>query len=185
VYDLVLDKTSLSLVEGEEATVIIESGNGNYSLSLTSADIVTAGLSGNTIVLTAKTYGEITIEVQDQAGKTISLDVKVTLSDERTVSPRFSWDTTFELEQPNDWGVTIDTGTVSVTNVPTQRQYVLSWEGDLTVGTKTNAVLKIVKNKLMTETIVLTQLSVWEQAPGYCTILFYRGDQKGEFIFSK
>ncbi len=70
---------SLSLNINESKSVLIASGSGNYSVTSSSADIITSSISGNTITVKGLAIGNATATVIDlQTNQTASIDVTVT-----------------------------------------------------------------------------------------------------------
>ena len=61
-----------------------------------------------------------------------------------TGTPHFTWDIAIELEQPNNWCMTLATEKVAITNLTEGKQYILTWKGGLSTGRKTGGVLKTV-----------------------------------------
>ena len=78
-----------------------------------------------------------------------------------TGTPHFTWDIAIELEQPNNWCMTLATEKVAITNLTEGKQYILTWKGGLSTGRKTGGVLKTVirgeqtKNTDLDQEIVL------------------------------
>ena len=46
-----------------------------------------------------------------------------------TGTPHFTWDIAVELEQPNNWCMTLATEKVAITNLTEGKQYILTWKG--------------------------------------------------------
>lgn len=87
------------------------------------------------------------LTVTDLEGHSVSLDVVVVSSVLSTDNQRFVWGNMIELNKANNWSLFIDTNSVAITNVLEGRQYVLSCDGDLSVGVKANATLEILSSK--------------------------------------
>ena len=78
---LKLSASSLSLSIGEESTVSIISGNGNFTVRSSDTRVVTASLAGSSVKVTAVGAGTAAITVTDsQSGATASIEVTVSIS---------------------------------------------------------------------------------------------------------
>lgn len=80
VYDLKLSTTTLTIAEGEEDWVVIESGNPAYTVTVTNSNIATAVVTGTTSVsvqITAIAEGTATIVVSDSQSKTFEIGLIV------------------------------------------------------------------------------------------------------------
>jgi hypothetical protein len=156
IVELTLDKTAVELIAGEASSVKIETGNGNYTLTNSASDIVTAQVSGSAINITGNKAGTATVTIKDKDGKSVSISI--------TVSPtlsEFVWDTnSITLDQVNNYGLTIYSNSIAVTNISTKQQYVLSWTGDLTIGNKTNGKLQIVTAGVSSTPVTLSSITV-------------------------
>ena len=71
-----------------------------------------------------------------------------------TGTPHFTWDIAIELEQPNNWCMTLATEKVAITNLTEGKQYILTWKGGLSTGRKTGGVLKTVIRGEQTKNII-------------------------------
>lgn len=182
--ELKVDKNSLEIIQGKTAEINIESGNGNYTVSLSPEGIATAEIRGNTIQISATCDGQTTLTIKDAAGKCITAIIKVVSTS--SVTPRFVWIAdTIELEKPNNWGLTLFSDYFAITHVPDKKQYVLSWSGGLSTGPKSIGILKIIEDGKSTQSIFLTSISVAEINSLYYQIAFNQEDKKGEIVFSK
>lgn len=102
-----------------------------------------------------------------------------------TGTPRFIWDIAIELEQPNNWCMTLATEKVSITNLTEGKQYILTWKGGLSTGQKTDGILKTVIRGEQTKKTDLDLLEIKESGNNTYEI-FLRGDgRKGEIVFTK
>src|SRR5699024_2986408 len=54
--DLVLEKTSVNLKPDSSTQILIQQGNGNYTVTSSNDSIVTAGISGDTVIISAGSY---------------------------------------------------------------------------------------------------------------------------------
>lgn len=102
-----------------------------------------------------------------------------------TVYPHFIWDITVELEQPNNWCVTVFTEKVAITNIAEGKQYLLTWKGGLTTGQKTDAILKTIVRNEQTKITELDILEVKDSDNGIYELFFRGGGRKGEIVFTK
>ncbi|EFS30708.1 hypothetical protein [Bacteroides sp. D2] len=102
-----------------------------------------------------------------------------------TGTPRFIWDIAIELEQPNNWCMTLAIEKVSITNLTEGKQYILTWKGGLSTGQKTDGILKTVIRGEQTKKTDLDLLEIKESGNNTYEI-FLRGDgRKGEIVFTK
>lgn len=80
-------------------------------------------------------------------------------------TPAFYWQSTaIQLDTAYNWTVTRYKNYIALTNYDEKCQYVLSWDGDLSDGTKTDAILQTSKqgSELQTDTLdVLTLENVY------------------------
>lgn len=97
--------------------------------------------------------------------------------------PHFSWDITVQLEQPNNWGLTLFENKVTVTNIVEGKQYILTWKGNLSAGEKSNGKLKTIILGKQTKTTELEVLEIKELSNGTHEIFFRGGGRKGEIVF--
>ncbi len=77
---LVVDNTTVTLLQGDAITVGITSGNGSYAVKTFDSDVATATVSGEKITIQAPagaTLGETTILVTDGRKKSTTITVKV------------------------------------------------------------------------------------------------------------
>lgn len=185
--DLKVDKNTLEIVQGETAVISIESGNGNYTVSLSLEGIATAEIIGNTIQISATSVGQTALVIKDAAGESATIIIKVvSTSQAEGITPRFVWvSDTIELEKPNDWGITLFSDYFAITHIPNKKQYVLSWSGGSSAGPKADGILKIIDDGKLAQSIFLTSIAVTEINSLYGQITFNQDGKKGEIIFSK
>ena len=118
---------------------------------------------------------------------TQTLDVVVVSSVLSTDNSRFVWGNMIELNKANDWGLAVDENSVAITNVMEGKQYVLSWDGDLSVGVKENVTLQIMSSKtgVEPETILLAGMEILQIKDDLYSIVFSSAEQVGELVFQK
>lgn len=182
---LTIDKTEVNMFAGEQATLQISSGNGDYNVSSSSEATATATVSGQTITITGKAKGATTVTVTDKAGKTATVSVTVKSAIIDATTPRFKWTNTVELEVSNGWGTSILSDRIAITNLAEKKQYVLIWSGGYAVGDKTEATLRIAESGKTTEKVTLTTLEVQKAEDNLYTIVFSKDAQKGELVIVK
>ncbi len=101
-------------------------------------------------------------------------------------TPAFVWeDASILLDIDNGWGFTRYKNRVAITNMEKKSQYLLTWDGDMTDGTKPDATLRVAKNGEITQVLALDELSIEEIDGSYCRISFGQGTKTGTLIFSK
>lgn len=80
VKELTTDRTEISLLPNENASINIVSGNGDYVVRSSNDKIVKASISGNVIninSLNVEQNAHVTIYVLDAKGKTINIDITI------------------------------------------------------------------------------------------------------------
>ena len=90
-----------------------------------------------------------------------------------------------ELEQPNNWCMTLATEKVAITNLTEGKQYILTWKGGLSTGRKTGGVLKTVIRGEQTKNTDLDLLEIKESGNSTYEIFLRGGGRKGEIVFTK
>lgn len=101
------------------------------------------------------------------------------------VNPHFAWDITIELEQPNNWSITVFTEKLAITNVTEGKQYLLTWKGRLSTGKKSDAILKTIIRGEQTKTTDLDILEVKDSGNNTYELFLRGGGRKGEIVFTK
>ncbi len=87
---LELSRTALELEYGNQETVDITSGNGNYTVESSNPSVVTVTIEGNKLNITAVGVGEATITITDtKSGETASIEVTSKYTPLILVSTRF------------------------------------------------------------------------------------------------
>lgn len=187
VADLKLDRTAIQIKEGSEGILKIESGSGGYQFSFSEEGYATAKYRGDLIYIQGVKYGKVVLTVTDLEGHSVSLDVVVVSSVLSTDNQRFVWGNMIELDKANNWSLFVDANSVSITNVLEGKQYVLSCDGDLSVGVKENATLEILSSKTDAEPeiVQLAGMEVLQIKDGLCSIVFSTAEQTGEIVFRK
>jgi hypothetical protein len=104
---------------------------------------------------------------------------------EADVNPHFTWDITVELEQPNNWSVTVFSEKVAITNIAEGKQYMLTWKGGLSTGKKSDAILKTIVRGEQTKTTELDILEVKDSGNNIYELFLRGGGRKGEIVFTK
>ena len=185
VAELKLDRTAIQIKEGSEGILKIESGSGGYQFSFSEEGYATAKYREN--LIQGVKYGKVVLNVTDLEGHSVSLDVVVVSSVLSTDNQRFVWGNMIELNKANNWSLFTDVNSVAITNVMEGRQYVLSCDGDLSVGVKSNATLEILSSKTGAEPeiVQLAGMEVLQIKDGLCSIVFSTADRMGELVFQK
>lgn len=184
VQDLLLSKTSVSVGEGDNVIIYIESGNGGYTVLPSSEGIVSAEIVENSIVISGQMQGSATVIIKDAANKSCSIEVTVISYVQGDNTPRFKWNDYIALEQVNNWSITIGANQIGMTNVFEKKQYIVSWSGNLSAGVKPEATLRIVEMGKDTQVISLTKLTVIDEE-NCCYIAFQNDSQRGELVFTR
>ena len=187
VYDIVIDSQDLiTLQKNETLQQTIKSGNGNYTVSISDERIAEATISENKLMITAKDYGETRLTIVDQKGKTLTLTLNVMIANNEDLQPSFAFGAdSIALDRPNDWGLTFSDQFVAITNIDKKSQYQLTWNGGLSPGKKSNAVLKVVKYGQLAEITLLSDITIVNGGSDYCLIRFNKDNRYGELLFEK
>lgn len=185
IQDLLLSKTSVTVEEGDNVVLYIESGNGGYVVSSSQESIVTAGIVENSIVITGLTQGAAIVTIKDGANKSCPIEVTVISYAQGDNTPRFKWDDYIGLEQVNNWSLTVSENQIGVTNVFERKQYIVAWNGNLSDGIKSEPSLRIVELDKETQVISLTKLAVINEENNCCFITFQDDSRRGELVFTK
>lgn len=181
--ELTLDKTTIEVLEDATVTVTVQTGNGGYEATPAVITTATATVSGNTIAVTGVSEGETTIAVKDGKGKTASIKVSVVSKHTIPSAAQFVWDgTKTELDVANNWGLTIYTNRIAVTNVVDKKQYILTWTGDLSKGDKTGGQLQIVGSS---PAVTLSSFEVVKSESNTYYIAFEGSSKSGNIYFTK
>lgn len=180
--DLKLKDANIEVAVDATVTVAIESGNGGYSATPTPAGKVDVTITGgNTVSIKGLEEGEATIAVKDDKGKTAS--IKVTVVSKHTIpsAAQFVWNgVKTDLEIANNWGLTIYSNRLAVTNLADKKQYILSWTGDLSKGEKTGGKLEGIEE----EPVTLSSIEVVNDENNTYYIVFEAGTKTGNIYFT-
>jgi hypothetical protein len=185
VVDLKLDNNTVELEKGGTATVIIEAGNGGYKVESDKKEVADASLSGTTITINALSEGDARITVTDAKDKTATITVKV---DYTILTPsKFVWNgASVEFDKADKYGISVLSTGVALTDLITdKKQYLLSWDGGLTTGDKTNGKLVIAQSGKEADEVTLTSLKVILAETSGNYIMFNDGSKNGELFFAK
>ncbi|NDV63658.1 hypothetical protein [Bacteroides sp. 224] len=187
VSELKLDRTAIQVKQGSEGILKIESGSGGYQFSFSAEGYAEAKYRDNLIYIQGKNYGKVVLTITDLAGNTAKLDVVIISSVLNTDTQRFVWGNMIELNKANNWGLTVEENSIALTNVLEGKQYVLSCDGDLSVGIKQNATLEILSSKEgeAPQEIILAGMEVLQVKDGLCSIIFSSADTVGELVFQQ
>ena len=101
------------------------------------------------------------------------------------INPHFIWDITIELEQPNNWSVTVFSEKVAITNIVEGKQYLLTWKGGLSTGKKSDAILRTIVRGEQTKTTDLDILEVKDSGNNTYELFLRGGGRKGELVLTK
>lgn len=97
----------------------------------------------------------------------------------------FTWgDTNIPLEVDNGWGVTRYKDHIALSNFNEKCQYLLTWDGNMGNGEKSNAFLKIAKVGEQLQNLQLDKLSILFIDGKYYRIEFAQGNKTGTLILS-
>ena len=187
IVDLILSDNSLNITLSmpfEE--VYITSGNGKYQVKSDNENIAEVEIANSSIIIKAINEGTTKITVTDSEGKTVVVDVTVTAA--IPTFPMFVWDNlNIKFDSADKYGISILANQIAFTDLKmNERQYILSWDGGLSIGDKTNGKLVIVEAN-NESTINLTSVTVKQIQSGTSGnyITFNDGDKYGELYFIK
>lgn len=183
VSELRLDRAAIQIKEGSEGILKVESGSGEYRFSFSADGYATAYFRDNLIHIKTQKYGKVVMTVSDSQGHTATLDVVITSKVLNTTTPRFVWGGTIELNKANGWGLTVYSNRIAISNVQEKIQYILSWEGDLSVGAKSAATMKVVESSNEPQIIELAGLEILQIKENRYSIVFSTAEKTGELVF--
>lgn len=190
IVDLTLNNTMLEIDKGEITKIAVETGNGKYKAESSNSMIAKVAVSGTTIAILGVEGGSATVTITDEKGKTEMVNVTVSYAVPNTAT--FIWNKEpIEFDNAGGYGISILESGVAFTNINEPRQYVLSWEGGMAEGEKTNGKLIIAtpggpeEEEDPVEVIELASVTVVlsEATGGY--IVFNDGSRGGEILFSR
>lgn len=188
VVDLTLSTTDLEIKKHEIVTISVETGNGNYVVESSDEMIAKVAISGTTVAIYGVEGGSVTIAITDDMGKTETINVTVSFA--VPSSSTFIWNKqSYSFDVPDGYGISILDGRVTLTNLDEYQQIILSWDGGLTEGEKTNAKLTFVEPAIdeeSNEPVEITSFRVVRSDPvrGYY-LVFNDGIRSGELFFTK
>lgn len=187
ISELKLDRSVIQIKEGSEGILKIESGGGGYQFSFSSEGYATAKYRENLIYIRGEKYGKVTLTITDLAGNTTTLDVIIVSNVLSTDRQRFVWGNMIELNKANDWALTVEENSIAITNVMEGKQYLLSWEGDSSIGVKDKATIEILSSKVDTEAqvIELAGMEILQIKENLYSMVFSSAEQIGELVFQK
>lgn len=187
VGELMLDRAAIQIKEGSEGILKVESGSGGYQFSFSTDGYASAKYRENLIYIKGEKYGKVTMKVTDMEGHVATLDIIVVSKVLNTDTQRFVWGDMIELNKANNWAITQETSSVAVTNLMEGKQFVLSWDGDSSVGIKENAELQILSNQETEESqvLILAGMEILQIKEGLCSIVFSTDEKVGELVFTQ
>lgn len=185
VSGLQLDRSAIQIKEGSEGILKVESGSGGYQFSFSSEGYASAKYRENLIYIKGEKYGKVTMTVTDLEGHVATLDVVIVSKVLNTDTQRFVWGDMVELNKANDWSLLIETNSIAVTNLIEGKQYVLSWNGDFSLGVKEEAKLYILnsQDKEDVQEINLAGMEILQIKNGLYSIVFSSNERIGELVF--
>lgn len=183
---LKLDRTVIQIKEGSEGILKVESGSGGYQFSFSEEGYASAKFRENLIYIKGEKYGKVKMNVTDLEGHVVTLDIIIVSKVLKTDTQRFVWKDMIELNKANNWVMTLETSSIAITSLVEGKQFVLSWDGNLSVGIKENAKLFILTNKEKEEEqeLILAGMEILQIKDGLCSIVFSTNERTGELVFS-
>lgn len=187
VGELMLDRAAIQIKEGSEGILKVESGSGGYQFSFSTDGYASAKYRENLIYIKGEKYGKVTMKITDMEGHVATLDIIVVSKVLNTDTQRFVWGDMIELNKANNWAITQETSSIAVTNLMEGKQFVLSWDGDSSVGIKENAELQILSNQETEESqvLILAGMEILQIKEGLCSIVFSTDEKVGELVFTQ
>lgn len=184
---LQVDNTNVTIISVNTPVILnITSGNEGYTVHSNDQGIVTAELSGTSIILKGVGEGTTRVFVTDKEKRSVA--IQVTVSFTLPTSEFFNWNGIIkDFDKPGEYGISILSGKVALTDLAwaERKQTVLSWSGGMTVGDKTNGKLKIITPDGVEESISLTSLKIIRADDLGTYIVFTDGSRSGELFFLK
>lgn len=184
VVDLTLNSTTLEIGKTEIAKITVETGNGKYKAESSDDMIAKVAVSGTTIAILGVEGGSTVVTITDEQGKTKTIDVTVSYSVPSTNT--FIWNKeTVEFDNVGGYGISILENSVALTDFNIPKQILLSWDGGMTEGDKTNGKLIIAEPGMIAQPIELTSIKVVTTGTTGNYIVFNDGSRRGELFFSR
>lgn len=91
IYDIRLANTlnegEISIPNGTTTEIVIESGNGGYTVKSSDEKIATATVADNKLTITAKSVGNAKLTLTDNENKSFTLNIKVIVNDATIIIP--------------------------------------------------------------------------------------------------
>ncbi len=162
--DLLVDKTAVSLEVGKTATVNITAGSGNYTVTGSDTNKVTATNKNAVITLTAKGEGTATVTVKDnKTGQT--KEIKVTVSDK---TPDLLVDKTavsLEVVKTATVTITAGSGNYTVTSSDANKVTATNKNGVITLTAKGEGIATVTVKDNKTEQTKAIKVTVSAKTP--------------------
>ena len=185
VGELKLDRAAIQIKEGSEGILKVENGSGGYQFSFSDEGYASAKYRENLIYIKGEKYGKVTMKVTDMEGHIATLDIVIVSKVLNTDTQRFVWGDMIELNKANNWAITQEVCSIAVTNLMEGKQFILSWDGDSSVGGKDNAKLLILSNQEAEEPqeLILAGMEILQIKDGLCSVVFSTDEKVGELVF--
>lgn len=186
---LQVDNTNVTITSVNTPVILnITSGNEGYTVQSNDQGIVTAELSGTSIILKGVREGTTRVFVSDKEKRSVA--IQVTVSFTLPTSEFFNWNGIIkDFDRPGTYGISILPGKVALTDlvaeIEDRKQIVLSWSGGNSVGDKTNGKLKTIVPDGVEEVISFTSLKIIRADDLGTYIVFTDGSRSGELFFHK
>lgn len=174
---MVIPSSTVSVMQGNKEDI-------GYTVESSDESVAIATIKGVEITITAVSEGTAVITVKDSHGMSDTVEVNV-MVDLPTV-PTFNWNgqrTVFD--RAGGYGITILSNKIALTDILNDNvQYILSWNGDLTEGEKTNGRLRKIGQNIEPEEIGLPLFTVLRANGTDNYITFSNGEVSGELFFN-
>ncbi len=185
IQNLTLGAESAEVAIDDSIVVPVVSGNGDYLISYSVENVVEAKIVPEGLQLKGLKVGSTKLWITDARGKDIYLNVKVNMKGVDMSKAQFNLNGDMkELNVAGGYALTYSPYKATVASPDGKESYMLTWKGGLTDGSKTNAVLKIVRNGVMTEKVVLSNLVISTADKG-TSLTFSGGDYNGFLVVNQ
>jgi hypothetical protein len=189
LFRLQVDNTNVTITSVNIPVILtIISGNEGYTVHSNDQGIVTAELSGISVILKGVGEGTTRVFVSDKEKRSVA--IQVTVSFTLPTSEFLNWNGIIkDFDKPGEYGISILSGKVALTDLASEnedrKQIILSWSGGMTVGEKTNGKLKSITPDGVEEAISFTSLKIIRADDLGTYIVFTDGSRSGELFFLK
>ena len=180
--ELVVGQDTVTIIEGETASIPITSGNGGYQATSSNESVAIVTISSNRINITVIGHGTATIYITDSAGKWAAITVIGVSNAVNDAALRFEWDgTRVLLNEVNGWATINNfpsTGNIGIVHLEQRRVLRILGNNNYDMGARWGVHLHIIENGGEEQTIGLESFEIVENRDGFFTAVGNAGDRR-------